>query len=166
MLLMTYAIIESGGKQYRVQPGDTIEVEKLKVEPGASVDLERVLLLSDNDKITIGQPTVPGVKVVANVEEHGRGEKIVVLKYKRKIRYSVKQGHRQSFTRLNIRDIVTGATKAAATTKATATPEAAKAPRASKASAAPKAPKATAAKPVRRRITSRSKDDGTQKSGG
>jgi large subunit ribosomal protein L21 len=153
MLLMTYAIIESGGKQYRVQPGDTIEVEKLKVEPGASIDLERVLLLSDNDKIIVGQPTVPGVKVVADVEEHGRGEKIVVLKYKRKVRYSVKQGHRQSFTRLNIKDIVTGEAKAAA-------------PKAEKAAEAPAAAEATAAKPTRRRTTSRSKDDGTQKSGG
>ena len=108
---MTYAIIESGGKQYRVQPGDTIEVEKLKVEPGATIDLERVLLLSDDDKVTVGQPTVPGVKVVADVQEHGRGEKITVLKYKRKVRYSVKQGHRQAFTRLTIKDIVTGEAK-------------------------------------------------------
>lgn len=103
---MSYAVIESGGKQYRVQPGDTIEVELLKAEPGGTVDFDRVLLYSDDGKITVGQPTVPGVKVIADVQEHGRGPKIIVFKYKPKVRYSVKQGHRQSFTRLTIKDIV------------------------------------------------------------
>lgn len=103
---MSYAVIESGGKQYRVQPGDTIEVELLKAEPGGTVDFDRVLLYSDDGKITVGQPTVPGVKVIADVQEHGRGPKIIILKYKPKVRYSVKQGHRQSFTRLTIKDIV------------------------------------------------------------
>lgn len=103
---MSYAVIESGGKQYRVQPGDTIEVELLKAEPGDTVDLDRVLLYSNDGKVIVGQPTVSGVKVVADVQHHGRGEKIIILKYKPKVRYSVKQGHRQSFTRLTIKDIV------------------------------------------------------------
>ena len=105
---MPYAIIESGGKQYRVQPGDTIEVEVLAAEPGSTLDLDRVLMLSQDEQVTVGQPTVAGARVVAEVQEHGRGEKIIVFKYKPKVRYRRKQGHRQSFTRLAIKEIVSG----------------------------------------------------------
>lgn len=105
---MAYAIIESGGKQYKVEPGDVIDVELLKVEVGSTVDLDRVLMLSADDGATVGQPTVEGARVVAEVQEHGRDKKVVVFKYKPKTRYRVKRGHRQSFTRLAIKDIVTG----------------------------------------------------------
>jgi large subunit ribosomal protein L21 len=105
---MPYAIIESGGKQYHVQPGDTIEVELLPAEPGSTLDLDRVLMLSQNEQVTVGQPTVAGARVVAEVQEHGRGKKIIVFKYKSKVRYRRKQGHRQSFTRLAIKEIVSG----------------------------------------------------------
>ena len=105
---MPYAVIESGGKQYRVQPGDTIEVEMLAAEPGNTLDLDRVLMLSQDEQVTVGQPTVAGARVVAEVQEHGRGKKIIVFKYKPKVRYRRKQGHRQSFTRLAIKEIVSG----------------------------------------------------------
>jgi large subunit ribosomal protein L21 len=105
---MPYAIIESGGKQYRVQPGDTIEVEMLAAEPGSILDLDRVLMLSQDEQVTVGQPTVAGARVIAEVQEHGRGKKIIVFKYKPKVRYRRKQGHRQSFTRLAIKEIVSG----------------------------------------------------------
>jgi large subunit ribosomal protein L21 len=105
---MTYAIVETGGKQYRVKPGDTIEVELLRGEPGSSVELDRVLALSKDDSVTVGRPTVQGARVVAEVESHGRGKKLVVFKYKSKVRYRRKQGHRQSYTRLAIKEIVTG----------------------------------------------------------
>ncbi len=105
---MAYAIIESGGKKYKVEPGDVIDVELLKAEVGSTVDIGRVLMLSADDGTTVGQPTVEGARVVAEVQEHGRDKKVVVFKYKPKTRYRVKRGHRQSFTRLAIKDIVTG----------------------------------------------------------
>ena len=106
---MTYAIVQTGGKQYRVEPGDTISVEKLPAEEGNTVELDHVLLVSDDDKTTIGRPTVDGAKVVAEVVQQARGDKIIVLKNKAKVRYTRKQGHRQSLTRLAIKEIVTGA---------------------------------------------------------
>lgn len=105
---MDYAIIETGGKQYRVSPGQTITVEKIVAEEGGTVELDRVLMLSQNDQVTVGTPTVDGAKVVAEVARQGRAGKIIVFKYKPKVRYSVKQGHRQSVTQLSIKDIVTG----------------------------------------------------------
>lgn len=107
-LLMNYAIIETGGKQYRVQPGDSINVEKLEADAGSTVELGRVLLVAQDSGVQVGQPTVDGAKVVAEVLEQARGDKITVFKYKSKIRYSVKQGHRQSLTKLAIKEINAG----------------------------------------------------------
>lgn len=104
---MPYAIIETGSKQYRVQPGDTIEVERLTADLGSTVELDRVLLLADDGRVTVGQPTVDGARVLAEVKEHGRGTKIIVFKYKPKTRYKRKQGHRQAFTKLSISEIIT-----------------------------------------------------------
>lgn len=104
---MAYAIIRSGGKQYTVREGARLMVEKLEGEPGASVDLD-VLMVADGDSVTVGTPVVAGAKVVAEIVEHGRGEKIHVLKYKPKVRYRKRTGHRQPFTRLAIKQIVTG----------------------------------------------------------
>jgi len=101
-----YAVIETGGKQYRVSEGDTIRVEKLPYEVGDKVELERVLLVSDKKGVTVGQPIVTGAKVVARVESEGRGRKILVWKYRPKQRYRRRQGHRQSYTRLRIEKIV------------------------------------------------------------
>lgn len=100
-----YAVIETGGKQYRVSPGQTVEVELLPAEPGSSVALDRVLLVSADGKTLVGQPTVPGASVVATVAREGRGKKIVVFKYKSKKRYRRTQGHRQDYTYLMITDI-------------------------------------------------------------
>ena len=109
-----YAIIETGGKQYRVEPGTSISVEKIEGDEGSTVELDRVLLVSEDDKVSIGKPTVEGAKVVAEVAQQGRAKKIIVLKYKSKTRYRVKTGHRQSLTKLAIKEIVTGETRPAA----------------------------------------------------
>jgi large subunit ribosomal protein L21 len=101
-----YAVIETGGKQYRVSEGDAISVEKLPYEVGDEVEFERVLLVSGEKGVTIGQPIVKGAKVVAKVEAEGRGPKILVWKYRPKQRYRRRQGHRQLYTRLRIEKIV------------------------------------------------------------
>ena len=100
-----YAVIETGGKQYRVSPGQTVEVELLPAEPGATVTLERVLLVSSDGSTTVGQPTVPGGAVVATVIGEGRGKKVIVFKYKSKKRYRRTTGHRQDYTYLTVTDI-------------------------------------------------------------
>jgi len=104
--LKIYAIIETGGKQYRVSPGQTIDVERLDVAEGDTVELDRVLLIADGDRVTVGAPTVDGAKVVATSQGDGKGEKIIVFKYKPKVRYRKKTGHRQLYTRLVIDKIV------------------------------------------------------------
>jgi large subunit ribosomal protein L21 len=101
-----YAVIETGGKQYRVSEGDAISVEKLPNQVGEKVEIERVLLISDEKGVTVGQPVVGGAKVVAKVESEGRGRKILVWKYRPKQRYRRRQGHRQAYTRLRIEKIV------------------------------------------------------------
>jgi large subunit ribosomal protein L21 len=103
-----YAIVETGGKQYRVKPGDTLAVERLAGEPGETLDLERVLLVAGNgdDAARVGSPGVAGAVVRAELVEHIRGEKIIVFRYKSKVRYRRKTGHRQSLTRLRIMDIL------------------------------------------------------------
>jgi large subunit ribosomal protein L21 len=113
--LAMYAIVETGGKQYRVRPGDTIAVERLPGEPGDTLDLERVLLVSgDGDETRLGTPALDGAVVRAEVIEHARGEKIIVFRYKSKVRYRRRTGHRQPLTRLRIKDIVLNATSAEA----------------------------------------------------
>lgn len=97
-----YAIIETGGKQYRVAPGQTVDVERLDVVPGNTVDLDRVLLIGDGDKVTVGQPTIAGAKVVATVERQDKGEKVISINYKSKSHQRTKSGHRQPYTRLII----------------------------------------------------------------
>ncbi len=101
-----YAIIETGGKQYKVTPGQTVDVERLDVAEGETVELDRVLLIADGDKVTVGTPTVDGAKVVAISQGEGKGKKIIVFKYKPKVRYRKKTGHRQFYTRLVIDKIV------------------------------------------------------------
>ena len=101
-----YAIIETGGKQYRVTPGQTIDVERLDVAEGSSVELDKVLLIAQGEKVTVGNPTVGGAKVVATSRGEARGKKVIVFKYKPKVRYRKKTGHRQAYTRLTIDKIV------------------------------------------------------------
>jgi len=105
---MKYAILESGGKQYRAVEGEFIDVDRLSLEVGTDIEIEDVLLVSDDDNVTVGTPTVGGAKVKAQVLEHIKGPKIIVFKYKAKERYRRKQGHRQKYTRLQINKIETG----------------------------------------------------------
>lgn len=100
-----YAVIESGGKQYRVEKGGTIQVEGLDAEPGKDLTLDRVVLFADGDTVKVGSPLLKGAKVQARVVGHGRGKKITVMKYRAKSRYRRKTGHRQRFTTLKIEDI-------------------------------------------------------------
>ena len=99
-----YAIIQTGGKQYRVQQGDVIFVDKLDLAQDATVDFD-VLLLGREDGVTVGKPLVPGAKVNAKVLGQVKGEKIIVFKYKSKKNYRRKQGHRQPYTKLEITGI-------------------------------------------------------------
>ncbi len=103
-----YAIIKSGGKQYRVQSGEQLRVEALAAEVGASVSLEEVLLVGSGDAVKVGAPFVSGAKVTATVVSHGRGEKVRIFKLRRRKHYQKSQGHRQSYTELRIDDIVQG----------------------------------------------------------
>ena len=100
-----YAIIETGGKQYRVQEGDTVFVEKLEVTAGDVVTIDNVLAVSKDGKLTLGSPVVAGAKVEAKVLEQGKAKKIIVFKYKPKKDYRRKQGHRQPYTKLIIEKI-------------------------------------------------------------
>lgn len=100
-----YAIIETGGKQYKVQEGDVIRVEKLNVAAGETVTFDKVLAVSKDDALTVGSPLVDGANVTASVVEEGKGKKIIVYKYKPKKTYHKKQGHRQPFTKLTITSI-------------------------------------------------------------
>jgi large subunit ribosomal protein L21 len=104
-----YAVVKTGGKQYRVQVGETVDVELLPAEPGQSIDLEQVLMVSDDGAVNVGQPLVDGARVRATVVGEVRGEKLIIFKYKPKVRYRRRTGHRQSYTRLTIEEIVPGA---------------------------------------------------------
>ena len=108
-----YAVIETGGKQYRVEVGTELEVELLDVEPGKTVTLDRVLLVADGDDAAIGRPVVDGAAVSAEVVRQTRGDKIIAFKYRPKARSRVKKGHRQDLTMLRISDIVFGGKSAA-----------------------------------------------------
>lgn len=101
-----YAIVNTGGKQYRVAPGDTVRVERLPGDEGDLLELDDVRLVSDDDGgVTVGSPSIAGAKVTAEVTAQGRGKKIIVFKYKAKTRYRRKNGHRQNFTELRVTDI-------------------------------------------------------------
>ena len=97
-----YAIVETGGKQYRVSEGDTIQIEKLPGEVGDTVELDRVLMVSDGKKVTVGRPLVKGAKVVATITEHTKGPKIRIFKYTPSTRYRLRKGHRQHYTMVQI----------------------------------------------------------------
>jgi large subunit ribosomal protein L21 len=105
-MAIMYAVIETGGKQYKVEPGGSYQIERLPAEVGATIELDRVLLVGDGDTVAVGQPTVAGARVLAEVTAQERGEKIIVFRYKRKVRYRRKTGHRQSLTRIAVKEIV------------------------------------------------------------
>lgn len=100
-----YAIIETGGKQYPVAPGDRVRVEKLNGEVGSVVELDRVLLLGDGETVSVGTPTVEGAKVTGRIVAQDRGPKLVVFKLRRRKDSRRKQGHRQAYTELEVTDI-------------------------------------------------------------
>ena len=100
-----YAIIESCGKQYKVQEGDQVYFEKLDVKEGESVKFDKVLLISDDKKISVGDPYVKGAAVEGTVSKQGKGPKIIVYKYKAKKNYRRTQGHRQPYTKVEIKSI-------------------------------------------------------------
>jgi len=100
-----FAVVETGGKQYRVAEGSVIRVEKLAGEVGDSIELGQVLLLSDGGKVNIGAPVVDGAKVTAKVRSHGRGPKIRIIKFRRRKDSRTTQGHRQSYTEIEITGI-------------------------------------------------------------
>src|SRR6187399_1168863 len=112
-----YAVIETGGKQYRVEVGTELEVELLDVEPGKTVTIDRVLLVADGDESTIGRPLVTDATVSAEVVTQTRGPKLISFKYRPKARSRVKKGHRQELTVLRIADITFGGKSAAKTAK-------------------------------------------------
>jgi len=100
-----YAVIETGGKQYRVAPGDTLEIERLEVEAGKPYTFERVLLVANQGNVRIGNPAVSGAQVTADVTQHLRGKKKIAFKMKRRKGYHRTVGHRQELTRIKITDI-------------------------------------------------------------
>ena len=103
-----YAVIKTGGKQYRVSEGDTLTVEKLVADEGASVELDKVLMVADGDDVTVGTPFLEGGKVTATVRGHGRAKKVTIIKFRRRKHYMKRQGHRQWFTELEITGISAG----------------------------------------------------------
>lgn len=100
-----YAVIKTGGKQYRVTEGQTLRVEKLEQEVGANLDLAEVLMVANGDDIKIGAPLVEGSKVTATIKSHGRDDKITIIKFKRRKHHMKRQGHRQYYTELQITGI-------------------------------------------------------------
>ncbi len=100
-----YAVIKTGGKQYRVAEGQTLKVEKLESEQGASVEFDTVLMIADGDRIEVGTPYIKGGRVTATVQSQGRGAKVRIIKFRRRKHYFKTQGHRQSYTELRINGI-------------------------------------------------------------
>jgi large subunit ribosomal protein L21 len=103
-----YAIVATGGRQYRVEPGQRLDIQKQAAEAGSEIELGEVLLIGDGETITVGQPTVAGARVTADVLGEIKGKKIIVFKYKNKVRYRRKTGHRQRYMRLRIKEIHNG----------------------------------------------------------
>ena len=100
-----YAVIKTGGKQYRVKEGQTLKVEKLNAEKGNSIELNEVLMVADGENIKIGAPYVEGGSVSATVEDHGRGDKVRIIKFNRRKHFRKQMGHRQSYTEIKITGI-------------------------------------------------------------
>ncbi len=100
-----YAVIKTGGKQYRVEEGQVIRVETLRAEEGDTVDFSEVLMVANGDEIKIGTPVVEGAKVSAKVLEHGRHKKVEIIKFKRRKHHMKRQGHRQNYTAVRIESI-------------------------------------------------------------
>lgn len=144
-----YAVVSSGGKQYRVEPGTTLTMERNGAEPGASLTFDRVLLIGDGDQVTVGTPVVPGASVSATVLGEELGPKLVIFKFKQKVKYRRRTGHRQKLMRVRIDEISAGGAKAgrAEATAEKARPE----PKAETETAKPQAEASAQAEPVKPR---------------
>lgn len=105
---MTYAIIRTGGKQFRVEPGTTLRIPSLPGDAGSTIEFNEVLLGSTGSESRVGVPTLAGAKVTGEIVKHGRDDKIIIFKFKRRKNYARKQGHRQGFTEVRIKDITLG----------------------------------------------------------
>ncbi len=105
---MDYAVFRSGGRQYKAAPGAVIDVDRLAAESGSYLEINDVLAVSHKGDVVVGDPLVPNASVIAQVESHGQDDKIIVFKYKRKVRYRRKKGHRQQFTRILVTSIMLG----------------------------------------------------------
>lgn len=105
-----YAVIKTGGKQYRVSEGQTLKVEKIEAEPGTLVELDQVLMVADGAQVQVGTPYLAGAKVMANIQSQGRAPKVRIVKFRRRKHYMKVQGHRQSYTELRIATISLAAT--------------------------------------------------------
>ncbi len=101
-----YAVIKTGGKQYKVAPGENLKVEQIPADVGAEVVIDQVLMVGDGDSVRLGQPVIAGVTVKATVVAHGRGDKVMIFKMRRRKHYRKHQGHRQGYTELKIDSIV------------------------------------------------------------
>ena len=139
-----YAVIKTGGKQYRVTPGEKLKVEKLLGEVGSDITIDKVLMMVDGDNVTIGAPLIAGASVPATVLSHGRGDKVMIFKFRRRKHYRKTQGHRQSYTEIQIGEFGSKPAKAAKTeAKVAKTEEAAKPAKAVKVAESAKAAKPT-----------------------
>lgn len=139
-----FAVIETGGKQYRVSPEDVIRVERLPVEAGAALELPEVLAMGEGDNVTLGKPRVDGARVAATVIEHVRGDKIIVFRKNRRKNYRRKQGHRQDLTLIRIDEILAAGQKRSKAAKPAAKKEAKPAAKKAKSAAKEEKPAADA----------------------
>ena len=103
-----YAVVQTGGKQYRVSEGATLKVEKINAEEGASVELDKVLMVANGDDVQVGTPYLEGGKVTATVKSHGKGKKVNIIKFRRRKHHLKRQGHRQQYTELEVTGINAG----------------------------------------------------------
>jgi large subunit ribosomal protein L21 len=103
-----YAVIVTGGKQYRVEEGEVLRIERLVADEGATVEFDRVLMLGEGEDVTVGTPVVEGAKVSATVRGHGRGDKVRIVKFRRRKHYMRRQGHRQHYTEIQVTGIAAG----------------------------------------------------------
>ena len=103
-----YAVIVTGGKQYRVEEGEVLRVERLGADEGATVEFDRVLMVGEGADVTVGTPVVDGAKVSATVRAHGRGDKVNIIKFRRRKHYMRRQGHRQNYTEIEVTGIAAG----------------------------------------------------------
>ena len=141
-----YAVFATGGKQYRAVTGDILKIEKLNAEKGATVELDQVLMVGEGEDVKVGTPYLKGGKVTATIVEHGRGDKIKILKFKRRKHHMKTMGHRQDFTRIEITGIAAAEPKKKVAKAKAAKPEAAK-PEVEAKKAAPKKVEARKAEP-------------------